>query len=549
MSIPSIILILTLISHFVCLPKIFAKAGKPSWHGFIPFLNFYTWQKITNRPWWWILILIVPGIQFLMLIIMHVQMAWSFNRRSTSDLLMAIFIPFVLMYQLGFKEENKFVGNIDWKDRPRNNLHEWSDAILFALIAAFIIRTFVFEAFTIPTPSMEKSMRVGDFLFVSKLSHGAKMPETPISFPLAHHTIPLINTKSYLEWMKLDYFRLPGWRNWERNDPMVFNFPEGDTVRLSEQNSTYYQLRRLEAFTKWPKKSQFANQEIGTYDYAQMAIEFNKDRPELEKRILKNDLRKNNIVVRPIDKKDNYVKRCVALPGQKFEIRDKKVYINDELTEDPTGLQYEYDLVFSKRVGFEEIKEAINNSFLGERIENKLGNKKVEQYRLALNSESLEFFKKSAYFKSISPVISLDDNPYLPLTMFPRNMQFWDKNRWNMDDFGPITMPSRNATIEIDLENLPIYRRIIEVYEENELKVRDGKIYINGEESSTYTFEMDYYWLMGDNRHQSLDSRYWGFVPEDHVVGKPTFIWLSLDEDLGLFDGKIRWKRMFKGVD
>ncbi len=537
-----VFIVITLLSHFAFLHKIFQKAGKPSFHGFIPGLNYFTWQKVTERPWWWILILIVPGVQFVMLMIMHVQLAWSFNRRSTKDTLIALFLPFLMLFQLAHKEENKFVGNINWDERKKSSAHEWGDAILFALIAAFIIRTFVFEAFTIPTPSMEKSMRVGDFLFVSKMSHGAKMPETPIAFPLAHHTIPLINTKSYLDWMKLDYYRLPGWRDWKRNDPMVFNFPEGDTVIVDRQSESYYQVMITELALKSFYRSYSGpnnNDSVYTNYHRQKSSHIEKQRKDL--------LRKNKLLFRPKDKQDNYVKRCVALPGQKFEIRDKSIYINDELTESPKGVQYAYKVKFKKKLSWEEYKEVSNGSYLGiaeqKRIERAL--KLREELDIHLNNESAKMLEENDLVEYLKP-IPIGVNP---ISIFPRDFSFWSKNKWDLDNFGPILMPERGATITLTKGNLPLYRRIIEVYEENEFSFDGQKFEINGIETNQYTFKMDYYWLMGDNRHNSLDSRYWGFVPEDHVVGKPTFIWLSLDEDLSLSDGKIRWSRMFRGVD
>jgi len=536
-----VFIVITLLSHFAFLPKIFQKANEPSFHGFIPGLNYFTWQKVTERPWWWILILIIPGVQFVMLMIMHVQLAWSFNRRSTKDTLIALFLPFLMLFQLAYKEENKFVGNINWGDRKKSSAHEWGDAILFALIAAFIIRTFVFEAFTIPTPSMEKSMRVGDFLFVSKMSHGAKMPETPIAFPLAHHTIPLINTKSYLDWMKLDYYRLPGWRDWERNDPMVFNFPEGDTVIVNKQDRSYYQEILNDSYDVW-KNTNNINQ-----DSPESYRAFEKQKQSSIKSARNSLERRKQLIFRPKDKKDNYVKRCVALPGQKFEIRDKKVYINDELTEDPKGLQYNYVVRFKKKLSWEEFKEVSNNSYLGKQNQQKVTNdlKTRSPILIQLNEESYNYISKSAVLDTILPY----KFPENPLAIFPKNFNFWERNQWGLDNFGPILMPEKGAAITLTKDNLPLYRRIIEVYEENEFSFDGHKFEINGIETNQYTFKMNYYWLMGDNRHNSLDSRYWGFVPEDHVVGKPTFIWLSLDEDLGLFDGKIRWSRMFQGVD
>ena len=475
-----------------------------------------------------------------MISIMHVQLAWSFGQRGAKETLLAIFVPFVLLPQLALKEDIKFTSNIDWEKEKKSGSREWADAILFALVAAFIIRTFVFEAFTIPTPSMERSLRVGDFLFVSKMSYGAKMPETPLSFPLAHHTIPLINTKSYLNWMKLDYHRLPGWKSWKRNDPMVFNFPEGDTVLVDRQNESYYAVLKDDSYANWEREFNRRNIESDN-----KPLIFEKVNETYEKSVRERYMKNNRLLVRPKDKKDNYIKRCVALPGQKLEVRNKRIYIDGQLTEDPPGIQYTYNVTFTKALGFEEIKEAMNNSFLGEQIENALGKRKIPSLRLSLDKESKEYLESQDILKNIEPVEIAGD----PLAIFPRDVNFWEKNRWTVDNFGPITMPKRGETVQLNKDNLAIYERVIKVYEENDLVVKGEKIFINKEESNSYTFKLDHYWLMGDNRHNSLDSRFWGFVPEDHVVGKATFVWLSLDEDLDLFDGKIRWKRMFRGVD
>ena len=537
MNIPAILFFATILCHFACLWKIFQKAGKPAWHGFVPGLNYYTWQKITDRDWWWILILLVPGVNFFMLIIMHVQLSWSFGKRDWKETLIAIVAPYIMLPQLAFKEDIQFTGNVDWKARKKSSGREWADAILFALIAAFIIRTFIFEAFTIPTPSMEKSLRVGDFLFVSKISHGAKMPETPISFPLAHHTLPIINTKSYLEWFKMDYHRLPGWREWKRNDPMVFNFPEGDTVVANRQSESYYAILMEKAIEGYQKRKSSEGQ---TGSYADFHQNRYKHISQARNRFIKRD----QLIFRPKDKQDNYIKRCVALPGQKFELRDRRIYIDDELTEDPEGLQYSYLARFNSIVKFEDLKEAVGGAFLGESVEQDLRDKKTLMI-LNLDNDGYENIQN---FSKLDSIVPFERGPE-PIKIFPRDYGFWDKNKWDIDNFGPIMMPARGMTIDLNLENLPLYKRIISHYEGNNLQVQDDVIYINREVATTYTFKLNYYWLMGDNRHNSLDSRYWGFVPEDHVVGKATFVWLSLDEDLGFFDGKIRWSRMFRSVD
>lgn len=429
-----------------------------------------------------------------------------------------------------------------WKKRDipvkqQGKLVEWVDAIIFAVVAATFIRMFFIEAFTIPTSSMEKSLLVGDYLFVSKVTYGPKLPNTPLSFPFVHHTLPFSdNKKSYLEWLSWDYKRLTGWGEIKRNDCMVFNFPEGDTVCLEKQEASYYQLARH--YTRdflWKENPMTGKKPFG------------------------------EIVVRPVDKRENYIKRCVAVPGDKLEIIEGNVFINNNPQENFEGIQYNYYIITKGgRINPKLLKK------IGVSLDDQTPNK--TQYFLSpdFNGHINSWLKDNPQYKDVN----LSNIFEMPLTeemaakikeipivrdvvrkvqpkgkynadIFPHSSDY----KWNVDNFGPLKIPKKGETVKLDLINLPIYKRIIGHYENNKLWVKDGKIFINGQEANEYTFKMDYFWLMGDNRHNSADSRYWGFVPEDHVVGKAVFIWLSLDKDKTLTEGKIRWSRMFQFID
>jgi len=418
-----------------------------------------------------------------------------------------------------------------WKKRnleKKSKLIEWIDALVFAIIAATIIRMFFIEAYMIPTSSLEKSLLVGDYLFVSKVSYGPRMPNTPLSIPFMHHTIPGTKaSKPYVEWIKSPYKRLKGLSQIERNDIVVFNFPVGDTVAVERSAESYYKIVR---------------------NYAQQS----KEADLMAGKELKNDnyylsnarklVRGNyTIVDRPVDKEDNYVKRCVAVAGDVLEIKGSEIYINGEPGKKFKNEQHNYHI--EMKAGKSLNKKTMFDMGISQEdfsVSQRYG---VEGYVLPLTDENM---KKITKFKSVAKVTPIihDSAVYDP-DIFPHDPRF----KWNNDYFGPLYIPEAGKTIQIDTSNISQYKRIIDVYEDNDLEIKDGKIFINGKESKEYTFKMDYYFMMGDNRSNSADSRFWGFVPIDHVVGKPVFIWLSLDKDKSLFRGKIRFDRILKVVD
>ncbi|HOC87717.1 MAG: signal peptidase I [Bacteroidota bacterium] len=385
-------------------------------------------------------------------------------------------------------------------DGKQTKLVEWIDAIIFAVIAASFIRMFFIEAYTIPTSSMEKSMLVGDYLFVSKTAFGPKTPNTPLSFPFVHNTLPLSSKKSYVEWIKKPYKRLAGFGKVKNNDIVVFHFPEGDTVAFKVQNQSYYQLIRS----------------------------YGRDR------LWSDQVNFGKIIARPVDKRENYIKRCVAIPGDEFQIREGILFVNGKEQENFAGMQYNYLVTTTSTIN----PKALDR--LGIARDDRQEYNSM-QYIFPLTEKMAGELKS---FTNVTDVEKLLDDPQRwDPNIFPADSRF----PWNVDNFGPLKVPAKGATIRLSKENLPLYRRIIDLYENNDLELKDSLILINGEPADSYTFKMDYYWMMGDNRHNSADSRYWGFVPEDHVVGKASFIWLSLDKDKK-FLSKIRFKRLFKSI-
>lgn len=381
---------------------------------------------------------------------------------------------------------------------------EWVDAIIFAVIAASFIRLFFFEAYVIPTSSMEKSMMVGDYLFVSKVAYGPKLPNTPLSFPFVHQSMPMTNhkVKSYVEWIKNPYNRLKGLTSVKNNDIVVFNFPEGDTVAINFPSQNYHDLIRM----------------------------YGHDR------VLNDQRTFGKVYSRPVDKKENYIKRCIGIPGDIITIIDGDVLVNGKAQPEHIGRQYNYIVT-------------TDGSLFNPRVLDKLGVAHDDRemfsggrYMFPLTEEQVKGFSELKNVVSVKKFIMPKGN--FDVNIFPHHQSY----NWNVDNFGPLYIPKKGETIDITLDNLPLYRRAIEVYDGNQLDVKDSTIYINGQQTGKYTFKLNYYWMMGDNRHKSADSRFWGFVPEDHVVGKASIIWMSVDKDKS-FPKNIRYKRIFNRIN
>ena len=385
------------------------------------------------------------------------------------------------------------------RSKAYKTVYEWVNAIVFATVVASLVHIFIFQMYVIPTSSMEGSLLVGDYLYVSKVTYGPQMPNTPLSFPFVHHTMPFSQTrKSFSEAVKWPYHRLKGLRKIRRNDVVVFNFPAGDTVLLENQAVTYYDVLR---------------------GYQQAYGDAEGRRKLFEE---------YTVIARPVYKRENYIKRCVALPGDTLAIVDRRVMVNGEPQEPIPGIQHRYIVQTS--------------SPLSQYAIDKLG---ISEY--GGNGAAYEMFiteQTAEKLEALDNVISVRPYTHIASTdVFPQP----DYPQWSPDDFGPILIPAKGMTVELTRENLALYRRIIEVYEGHDLKTDGGTVLIDGVPTDTYTFAMDYYWMMGDNRHNSADSRFWGFVPEDHIVGKASFVWLSLDEKKP-FPANIRWNRIFKKV-
>ena len=429
----------------------------------------------------------------------------------------------------------------------------WVDALVFALVAVYFVNLYVFQNYQIPSSSLEKSLLVGDFLFVSKMSYGPRVPQTPLSLPLVQHTLPIFNSKSYLEWPQWDYKRVAGFGKVKRGDIVVFNFPAGDTVATNYQQTDFYSLAYEVGRRAYPGKMNLdslspANQRM-VYDLYYAAG---------RKQIRQNPAIYGEVVTRPVDRRENYVKRCVGLPGETLEIKDGTIYIDGKEQATPTEAQFNYFVQTTGPQIPQEMFRELGISLDDQMMMTAENGWEVTLQELGMNQRDSQGRLLPVYYlpltqgmhdtllanKKLIRRIQKDRETFGGY-LYPLNLN----THWTRDDYGPIWIPAKGATIELSDANLPIYERCIEAYEGNRLERREDGIYINGVKSDSYTFRMDYYWMMGDNRHNSADSRYWGFVPEDHVVGKPIVVWLSLDKDRDWFDGKIRWNRFFKWVD
>jgi signal peptidase I len=489
-----LIFIIGALGWHIGLYGMFKKAGIAGWKAFVPFYN--TWcmvQKMPLKKYWFFLQLIPIGGQFITIWIC-IKFVEHFGRFGFWHHAATTLVPFIYFPYLGFSSQERYAGSAVVNNYKKSVYREWIDAIAFAVVAATLIRSFVFEAYTIPTSSMEKTLLVNDFLFVSKSAYGPRIPNTPLAMPFMHHTIPGLNTKSYLEWIHIPYTR------WfaspvKRNDAVVFNFPAGDTLTKEYDSAIpYYDILREAKGNREAVWEQF------------------------------------HITTRPVDKRENYIKRCVAVAGDTIVIREGILYVNGQPAYvSPTSATYDtvrtstaWDEAMLTEAGLrlnqrEEQESSYDFQPLGKNL-----------YKINLTLGEREIIKKLPGFVSTSREILTNQTLPYDASIAP----------WTPDNFGPLWIPKKGASIQLNKFNMAIYERAIRVYEGNELEQRDGKIFINGKEATAYTFKMDYYWMMGDNRHKSQDSRYWGFVPEDHVVGKASLIWFS-------WGGGPRWKRMF----
>ena len=526
--IPWIVLVVLLIEHMLFLPKLFKRAEQVSWHGAIPGLNYWTWLKVIGRPWYWIFLLIVPGINLLMLVIMQVEMGLVFKQRSSFDQWKIGALPWVFLPLLA-QGEAPYVGARDWANKKKSVGREWGESILWALIVASILRTFFFEAFTIPTASMEGSMLVGDYLYVSKTSYGPKIPQTPVTVPLIHNVFPGSMVPSYTEWFALPYRRLIGWRDVERYDAVVFNFPHGDTIVVDPNlaGHDYYGILRRESISA-------AQGDLQAYVTNPSKFE-SMAREQLTKRY--------GIVGRPLDKSENYVKRCVGLPGEVLEVVAGDVIINGEILAPPAGMQFEYEITFNSQL---DARRAIQSLEL---TNVDLGNARMDgdQVVVIMALTEAERAQLEAGTLSQSLLRMETSGRRGSLEMFP-NVQSTEFDQWDPDYVGPILIPKKGLTVTLDERNIALYRRAIDVYEGHDFQIEGKQVFIDGEAVDSFTFGQDYYWMMGDNRHRSADSRMWGFVPETHVVGRASFIWFSKQNKAQHGESKIRWNRMFRSV-
>jgi signal peptidase I len=499
-----IFLLLSLVALFAGLYKIFEKAGEKGWKALIPGYNFYVWLKILKKPWWWLILILIPTVGVFMLPILFVLTANCFGKRKFTDHVIAVVAYFIYMPMLGFSKTLKFLG-VPPEEKNRHWLKEWGEAGVFAVVAATLIRSFFFEAFVIPSSSMESTLLTGDYLFVSKMSYGAKIPAVPLTVPFTHNALPGTRAvPSYLDWIELPYMRLPGFGSVERGDIVVFNFPEGDTVHRERTNESYYAIMR-------------------------------KTIPSERQKIIDND-----IVVHPVDKEDNYVKRCVAVAGDVLTIRNGDIFINEVKAELPEHAQYSWSFFhpqFQSEGEYQSFMNLLRKKGFTDDIQPSAPDDSLHSMAATAEAGKIELLK-SVVGDVVPNRMPAGDGSIDGV--FPNSPVDFP---WNRDNFGPLQIPKKGLTVPLTLKDLPLWRRVIQVYEGHDLKVNGSTILIDGKPATSYTFEQDYYFMMGDNRHNSLDSRYWGFVPETHIIGKPVFIWFSKGDFSGL-----RPERMFTFV-
>ncbi len=539
-----IFILLIQVIHFLGTWKLYVKAGRKAWEAAIPVYNGIVLMKIINRPWWWVLLLFIPIINLLMFPVVWVETIRSFGKSSLLDTWLVILTLGFYTYYINYVENVKYIEDRDLK--PKTGLGEWVSSIVFAIVAATFVHTYFIQPYVIPTGSLERTLRVGDFLFVSKFHFGARVPMTTLAAPMVHDTLPVVRTRSYLadvnpetyktSWinkLQLPYMRLPGFERVKKNDIVVFSLPSDTLVQF---------------------------------------------------------FRADKAVKKPIDKKSNYVKRCVGTPGDSLSVINGDVYIDGEKLQlsDRAKPMFVYDIYSKNGVSSRYLEEVDASDYVRKYIATNINEAQynalapyvsgakptedgkielyttekgiptniIRQLRLSLSEE-----KPLSRMANLTDemVTQLHNNPEIDSvvkTIDPKGMYggntFPQKPNlypWNNDNFGPIYIPEAGATVDINYKTIPLYKKIIRDYEHNDVKVTGNKVFINGQEANSYTFRQDYYWMMGDNRDHSEDSRTWGYVPADHIVGKPVFLWMSFDNFReGITNWRVRWNRVFTTV-
>ena len=477
--------LLVQIVHFLGTWKLYESAGRKRWEAAIPVYNAIVLMKIIGRPTWWTVLLFIPIVNLIMFPVIWIETLRSFGKKSSLDTFLGIITFGFYIYYINYTQKLDYIA--DRSLQPENKTADTISSLLFAIIVATLVHTYFIQPYTIPTSSLEKSLLIGDFLFVSKMNYGARVPMTTVALPMVHDSIPLTKRKSYLNWPQLPYLRLPGFQTIDRTDIVVFNWPVDTVYKFFDTSKRH--------------------------------------------------------VLKPVDKKSNYVKRCVGIPGDSLSIKDGIVYIDGKILVMPERAkpQYSYAVALDGKtpIDFEYLIKDLN-------ITDEAGFKSELRDTLflkALTAAGAERLKNVPGIVSVTRQIATG----VETGIFPHI------NKWNRDNLGPIYIPQKGKTVALTTETLPFYKRIITEYEKNDngdkndLKVIGNEIRLNGAIIKSYTFKQNYYWMMGDNRHNSEDSRYWGYVPEDHIVGKPIFIWMSWDTN-GKGLNKIRWDRVFTTV-